>query len=185
MPSLIRIPFDESLLPKVSVFDCGTEPWQHEVSEWIKRQRGAGRALDEIECGLQVWLYATDAGELVGFGSLGPALQRWPAAKDPEIAVSIIPFMGIDRRFWGQPPGVPWQERYSGQILGDVVAEAAKSRDARPILKLLVYEGNAAAIKLYERVGFTEYHKPRKDKESGLLYKRMALDLRVPNIPDR
>lgn len=52
-----------------------------------------------------------------------------------------------------------------------------------PILKLLVYEGNEKAIRLYERIGFKEYQKPRKDVANGLLYKRMALDLNfVPGV---
>jgi len=178
MSKLVRIPFDESLLAKVQGFDCGTEVWQTEVSGWIKKPRGAGGALDEMENGgLQVWLYATDDGQLVGFGSLGAGMQRWPGTKDPEIQVSVIPFMGIDRKFWGQPAAVEWQERYSAQILRNLIAEAMQTRDSRPILKLLVYEANTAAIRLYERAGFKEYHKPRKDKDSGLLYKRMALDL--------
>jgi hypothetical protein len=33
---LVRIPFPEALLPKVQGFDCGQEPWEKEVSDWIK-----------------------------------------------------------------------------------------------------------------------------------------------------
>jgi GNAT superfamily N-acetyltransferase len=177
MPDLKRIPFSEVLLPKVRGFDCGSEIWQTEVSGWIKKPRGAGGALDEIANGsISVWLYATPNGELVGFGSLGEAMQRWPRSKDPEIPASVIPYMAVDRRYWGQPPG-PWEERYATQILRNLIAEALTFKDKRKILKLLAYEGNAAAIKLYQRVGFAEFHKPRKDPVNGLLYKRMALDL--------
>jgi len=173
---LVRIRFSEDLLPKVQAFDCGAELWQTEVSDWIKKPRGSEGALNDMEnAGLQVWLYANDQGDLVGFGSFGESAQRWPKAKDPEIPASVIPFMALDRKFWGQPPG-PWEDRYATQILRDLIAEAVKYKDARKILKLLVYEGNAAAIKLYQRLGFAEFHKPRKDT-NGLLYMRMALVL--------
>src|SRR5262245_52712285 len=100
MPGLVRIPFTADLLPKVQSFDCATEMWQIEVSDGIKKPRGQGGALDEIDSGgLSVWLYATQSGELVGFGSLGEGRQRWPKSKDAEIPCSVIPFMAVDRRF--------------------------------------------------------------------------------------
>lgn len=36
MGTLVRLPFAEELLPRVQHFDCGTEIWQTEVSDWIK-----------------------------------------------------------------------------------------------------------------------------------------------------
>src|SRR5713226_895376 len=96
---LIRIPFTEELLPKVQSFECGDEPWEREVSDWLKSGRGTGSALDDLDHGNQIWLYATATGELIGVGSLGIAEQRWPRAKDPKIAVSILPMLGVDRRF--------------------------------------------------------------------------------------
>ncbi len=177
MLQLIRIPFSEDLHPKVQQFDCGTNIWEVEVSTWIKAPRGRGGAIDEMENGgLSVWLYATAEGELVGFGSLGESDQRWPKDKDPPIKTSAIPFMGVDCRFWGKPPG-NWEERYSAQILRNLIDEAMKFKDTRKLLKLLVCEHNIGAIKLYERIGFKEFHKPRKDIENGLLYKRMAISL--------
>src|SRR3989442_152452 len=122
---LQRLPFTPELLAKVQAFDCGTEPWEGEVSDWIKAAPGEGGAVDELLQGNQVWLYITAAGELVGFGSLGEARQRWPGQKDPKIEASIIPMLGVARRFWGQPPG-PAEERYSSRILGDLIVEARK-----------------------------------------------------------
>lgn len=180
MTMLQRIRFTPAELPKVQQFDCGNEIWQLEISNWIKAPFGGDGAADAVTAAdtsaTDVWLYADDDGNLVGFGSLAESWQRWPKAKDPEIRVSVIPYMAIDRRFWGQPPG-PWQDRYAAQILRNLIDEASKHRDLRPLLKLLVYEKNDAAIKLYERVGFVEYHKPRRDPSNGLLYKRMALVL--------
>src|SRR5437870_2919878 len=111
---LTRTPFMELLWPKVQAFYCGDEPWQREVSDWIKAPRGAGGALDELDRGTRIWLYVSGAGELVGFGSLAPAMQRWPRAKDPQIPASVIPMLGVDARFWGRSPGPP-EERYSAR----------------------------------------------------------------------
>jgi ribosomal protein S18 acetylase RimI-like enzyme len=180
MPSnLIRIPFTEDLLPKVQAFDCGDEPWEREVSDWIKAPRGGGGALDELEHGATVWLYVTDDGELVGFGSLAAAVQRWPRSKDPQVPASVIPMLGVDRKFWGQPPGAP-EERFSARLLVDLIAEAQTHRAERPILVLYVSIENARGIKYYERAGFAELHKPYTDKNTGRVYKRMVLVLKDP-----
>jgi GNAT superfamily N-acetyltransferase len=129
---------------------------------------------------MAVWLYVTEAGDLVGFGSLDKAEQRWPTAKDPRIAASIIPWVAVARRFWGQPPGPP-QERFASQILGDLVAKAMQTRDARPILVLYVHINSARAIAFYQRAGFVELHKPYTDVTTGWQYKRMALALNGPS----
>src|SRR5262249_37006244 len=133
---------------------------------------------DDLEHGNAVWLYVTD-GDLVGFGSLGIALQRWPRAKDPQINVSIIPMLGVDKKYWGQPPG-PRESRYSPRLLDDLIAEAMKHSAERPILILFVNEKNTRAVKLYERAGFKELHKPITDKKTGFVNKRMALALTPP-----
>lgn len=180
MPNdLSRIPFTEELSPKVQAFHCGDEPWQREVSDWIKAGRGAGGAVDELERGTRVWLYVSEGGELIGFGSLAPAMQRWPRAKDPPIAASVIPMLGVDARFWGQPPGPP-EQRYSARILDDLIAEAQASRNERPILVLYVSVENLRGIRFYERAGFTELHKLYTDKATGRQHKRMVLVLNDP-----
>jgi ribosomal protein S18 acetylase RimI-like enzyme len=176
---LVRIPFTEVLLPKVQDFDCGQEPWEIEVSVWLKAPRGAGGAVDDLENGNQVWLNATAEGDLVGFGSLGPTCQRWPRAKDPPVSASIIPMLGVDKKYWGQPPG-PNEKRCSAQILDDLIAEAQKHQADRPILILFVNEQNTRAVKFYERAGFKELHKPYQDKRTGFVNKRMAMVLTAP-----
>src|SRR5262245_42150133 len=176
---LTKIPFTEELLPKVQGFDCGDEPWEREVSDWIKTPRGQGGALDELQQGNHVWLYVNEADEVVGFGSLGAAMQRWPRSKDPPLLVSSIPMLGVARQFWGQPPG-PSEDRYSTRILADLIAEARQYQDERPILILFVHIENVRAVRYYERAGFTELHKPYTDKATGRVYKRMVLALPAP-----
>lgn len=180
MPGLTKIPFTEQLLPKVQNFECGDELWQREVSNWIKAASGTGGAVDALQQGTQIWLYADDNGDLVGFGSLAEATQRWPRSKDPPLAVSLLPFLAVDQRFWGQPAGPP-ESRYANLLLRDLVAEAMKFQTARPLLLLFVHTDNLAAIKFYERAGFVELHKPYTDRQTGWSYKRMVLVLDAPS----
>jgi ribosomal protein S18 acetylase RimI-like enzyme len=172
--TLTRIDFAENLLPKVQGFDCGAEPWQQEVSDWIKAPRGTGGAVDALSQGNQVWLYADPNYELVGFGSIGATTQRYPRPKDDPIPASVIPWMAVARRFWGQPPGPP-QGRFSALVLQDLMAEAFRFKDQRGLLILFVHLDNVAGFKLYERAGFAELHKPYTDKKTGWKYKRMVL----------
>jgi ribosomal protein S18 acetylase RimI-like enzyme len=177
--SLTRIDFTDQFLPQVQAFDCGDEPREREISDWIKAPRGSGGALDALGQDNKVWLYVDGDGNLVGFGSLGDSVQRWPGPKDPALPVSIIPWLAVDRRFWGQPVGPP-EQRYSALILCDLIAEARHKQDERPLLILFVHVDNVAAIKLYERAGFKELHKPYTDKTTGWRYKRMVLVLKEP-----
>jgi hypothetical protein len=73
-------------------------------------------------------VYVTDAGEIVGIGSLGPTLQRWRGPKDPPIPAMNLPFMGVVRRYWHQPPGPP-EDRFAAKILRRLIGEAMKERD--------------------------------------------------------
>jgi ribosomal protein S18 acetylase RimI-like enzyme len=175
--NLTRIDFGDQLLPQVQAFDCGNEPWQRELADALKAPRGTGGVLDGLDQGTRAWLYLDNDGNLVGYGSLGDSVQRWPGPKDPQIPVSIIPWLAVDRRFWGKPPGHP-EQRYSTLILGDLISEARCKQDERPLLILFVHVDNVAALKLYERAGFREFHKPYTDKKTGWQYKRMVLVLR-------
>jgi ribosomal protein S18 acetylase RimI-like enzyme len=85
----------------------------------------------------------------------------------------------VDRKFHGQPPG-PSEQRYASQILSDLVAEAKRHEDERPILILYVNEQNHRAIRFYERFSFIELQKPYTDPVTGWVNKRMALVLKGP-----
>jgi len=68
---LVKIEFNKFLLPKVQGFDCGDEPWEREVADWLKAPSAEQGAIYDWYRGTEIWLYATEAGELVGVGSLG------------------------------------------------------------------------------------------------------------------
>ena len=174
---MLKTPFTQALLPKVIDFSCGCQPWEIEVSEWIKMPRGSGSlpgALDEMESqeSCQVWLYGTEGGELVGFGSLGGTKWRWPRPnKDPQVSINVIPYLGISVEFQGKP------ERYAAQILSDLRAEACMHVEREPILGLFVDVRNQKAIRFYSKEGFVSFGKPITGTDTTL--QRMMLDLRL------
>ncbi len=76
MPTILKaIPFDEGLLPLVEDFNCtkSSPPafWEEEINEWIGMDPATGDgARFWITRGTQVWLYANEDDEVVGYGSL-------------------------------------------------------------------------------------------------------------------
>ena len=80
--------------------------------------------------------------------------------------------------FHGEPVGAPKSERYSSQILGDLIGKAKSIKPKVPWLGLFVHPENIGAIKLYERHHFTcmKYiNYPHKDFK--IVYPRDAPDL--------
>lgn len=144
------------------------------MTEWIK---GAPYGVfDHQAAGGEVWLYANDAQEIVGFGALGETTWRWPTNKDRPRRLSIIPALGVDRRFHGQPAGPPG-ERFSSQILLDLVYEATRHTERDPVLGLFVHPQNTRAIRFYERAGFVPFFRTYTDPQSGVVYRSMVLKL--------
>jgi ribosomal protein S18 acetylase RimI-like enzyme len=162
--------FSPSLLTDVEGFSCGNEPWQIEVAQWIQDTAGSDCALRSMEeRGTEVWLYRTPEGELVGYGSLGMTKWKWPAPNGPRETVSIIPYVGVQSKFHGEPKGASPNERYAYQIMGDLISKAR--RRGTKILGLFVDKKNARATAFYTRVGFQSL--PDDDGQ----YARMFLDL--------
>ena len=123
-------------------FECGDAPWAQEVAEWI---RGEGAETVRTALGdplSQVWFYTTGAGEVVGFSSLGRTRWRYPDRRQPPVALSLIPMLGVHARFQRQPADEPKEERYSRQILRHVIGEAKQHSDTgdrQPLLGLYVH----------------------------------------------
>lgn len=71
---LHAVEFAEADQARLAGVSCGDEPWSKHVTEWI---RGSD-VLDSMQRGTRVWLFETDHGEVVGFGSIGTSTWRWP-----------------------------------------------------------------------------------------------------------
>lgn len=147
----------------------------------MKASVAAGGALSDIGDGrASVWLYANDAGELVGYGSLGTIKSwRWPdARKSDKINAHHIPMLGIARRFRGKPDGPP-DERYSSQIIDDLIEECRQNPDPdiSSVVTLFVHPDNHGAIRLYERHGFAMYPQYYNDAATNTRYLGMICRL--------
>ena len=178
---IIRTRFAYADLESVQQFDCGDEPYEREVANWIRGKEGA-----EIDSALtsinhpdhpgRVWLYKLTTGTIVGFGSLGYSEWRWKGKKDPKVPVTLIIWVGLQREFQGKPEGAVRDHKYSTIILNDLIKEAEKDRETHPVIGLLVHKDNVRAIKLYERFGFAQGFEPIRNKATKEIeYIRMAV----------
>lgn len=153
---LYAIDFTEADQARLAGFSCGEELWARHVTEWIL----SSDVLDSRKKGTRVWLFETAGGDIAGFGSLGTSVWRWPPPKGEKTTIALIPMLGIDARFRGQPPDPDW--RYSRQIMGHLIAEAQQLAHGWPgdvaskpqWLVLMVHRDNARAIQFYKQCGF-------------------------------
>ena len=174
--ALKRVLFSETYRtsPHVQTFDCGSEPWHVEISQWLKAPDGAILAPVHPTHRSDVWLYLTQEDDLVGFGSLGGTIWPMPQPYNGPVPVNIIPYMGIARSFWGCPKGAPQEDRYSTLIMEDLINEAEDacvSFKREPFLTLFVHPSNAQAKKFYVRMGFK-----RSSRKQGI-YEGMRREL--------
>jgi GNAT superfamily N-acetyltransferase len=166
-------------------FNCGDAAWEREVSDWLKRPLGLDGAISSIrnrDRPGRVWLYWLANGQLVGYAAMGYSQWRWTKKKDPFLPVTVITWCAIQKEFWGKPDG-PKEERYSHAIMDNLITEAMDDAATHPILGLNVHPENIRAIKFYKDYEFTELE-PRRDKDTGILYNRMALPLN-PEVVNR
>ncbi len=164
-------PFCASLLTEVQDFSCGDEPWQDEVTQWIKSTTIDECATKSIaQRNTQVWLYRTADGELVGYGSLGQSKWRWPPPKGAWETISIIPSFGVQSKYQGEPKEDPPEARYASRIMSDLIGRA--HAQGNRLLGLFVHPKNARAIGFYKRIGFLAM------PDTGGDYLRMYLILR-------
>ena len=118
---LYAVEFTEADQPPRVGFSCGEELWSRHVAEWI---RGSD-VLDSMKRGTRVWLFETERGEVVGFGSIGTSQWQWPPPRGSRTTVVLIPMLGLDVRFRGVPPDPAW--RYSRQLMAHLIAEGQRA----------------------------------------------------------
>jgi len=137
-------------------FNCGTEHFAGHVAEWIL----GSDVFDSIKRGTRVWIFETVAGHVVGYGSLGTTRWKWPLPDGQRTSLVIIPMLGMDSRYFGQPPEPEW--RYANQMMAHLIHEATRLVSEWPRgdkkycrkLVLFVHRDNRRAIRFYERCGF-------------------------------
>lgn len=153
---LYAIEFTEADQARLVGFSCGHEPWSKHVTEWIL----GSDVLESMKRGTRVWLFERAQAEIVGFGSVGTSVWQWPPPKGERTTNVLIPLLGIDARFHGQPLASDW--RYSRQLMSHLIAEGQRvarewsgDPDKRPNwLVLMVHQDKARAICFYEQCGF-------------------------------
>ncbi len=154
---LYAVEFTEADQARLVGFSYGSEEWSKHVTEWIL----GSDALDSMEAhGTRVWLFETQQGDMVGFGSVGTSAWRWPPPDGARTNIVLIPMLGIDARFQGQPSDPAW--RYSRQIMAHLIAEGQRIAHESPEdpgkkpqwMVLMVRAENARAIRFYEQCGF-------------------------------
>jgi hypothetical protein len=172
-------PLNRADLGLVACFYCGAEDWETDVSDWIKDAsiEGAAYAHEHERC--SVWLYFADDA-LVGVGSVGLSDNPWTLADGRKIRVPIIPYMGVQQRFWGQPPGTVKVNRYSRRILIDLVKQGADLPGEPDTLVLAVEERNIRGQAFYQDMHF----RPLSDKlrSGGKVYLKMYTTL-IRGVP--
>jgi len=194
--SLATVPFTADLFPLVADFDCRADrsrpptPWEEDVNEWIKPETEPRPRYWMNKKGSQcrIWLYikereGVEGYDVVGYGSL--CRSKWPDVRAepwrpdlPKEPVSLIPSVGIQTPFQGQPSDVAPSERYSSQIIEHLIFEARKTMTERlPFVALYVHPENEKAIRLYRRCGFAEFAQTYTHP-NGMVYRSMILALR-------
>lgn len=173
LPTLARIPLTPDLLARESVrqFDCGDEPWEKEITDWLHAPAGGGGASDDLANGSDIGLYLNDAGELVGVGAFAPSRVGWPKPNSDLIPAWCITMLGVDRHHQ--------RKKYGHVILGDLLRRILDT-GTDPIAVLYVRVGSPA-INFYTSHNFKPHGKPRKAPE-GHENQRMVLDLSAPPV---
>ena len=164
-------------LPEVQTFDCGSDPWDIEVADWIQSRAGENSVLEDMrQFGTEVWLHRNEEGQLVGYSSLGQTKYTWPVGTKKKETVNVIPFIGVQKQFQGEPRDAENQnDKYAYQILDELLFYASSKTTRFPLIALSVDDRNTRAIKFYRRRGFEDLKIPRVVE--GVTYMRMAVPL--------
>ena len=166
-------PFSEADQLKLAGFCCGDTIDGRYCTQWIC----GSDCLDSINRhGTKVWLYRDSTGGVVGYGSLGKTRWRWPPPDGDYTNLLMIPMLGIDQRFHGQPPGNPAQ-RYSHRIVEHLISEAEIWNASLPksvnVVTLTVRESNERAQRLYRALDFAFIEGERRRNDFLVMARRL------------
>jgi hypothetical protein len=158
------IPFAPDMLDQVRDFHYGDEPYQRDLADWMSND-----AIRSLGLGTKIWLYINAVPDIVGYGSLGVTRWRFPEPTSAKTELVIIPAVALRSCYWGQPSGPP-EDRYSSQIMCQLLDEAHAWPGRLPGVGLFVHPDNRAAIKLYERFGFRQFSHTYTDRATKVTY---------------
>src|SRR3990172_3201822 len=139
---LIAVPYDGSHATLFAAFDCGTTLPAQLAAEWIK----GPMAIRSLRRGNKIWAYFGSSDALVGFGSLGTTKWSMPPPDGEKIELAFIPMLAIALEFQGKPVGCRCRDRFSGQLLSDLISKAAALQ--LPLLGLFCDPANVKAMAL-------------------------------------
>jgi ribosomal protein S18 acetylase RimI-like enzyme len=139
-------------LPLVKDFDCGGHDWETEMADWIRLP--PTRKFGNANYDTDIWLYFHPDGRVVGFGSLGTTRWKFPVPNGIRTQFSIIPALAIKSEFQRQPRSQRDGQKFSHQILGDLLGKALGHQTQ--FAGLFVHQLNTHAIRLYKKFGFKE-----------------------------
>ena len=170
--------FEESDQQEFARLNCGDEPWARAATEWIQ----GSDVVDSIkQHGTRVWVFRTEADEVIGFGSIGPSQWQWPPPDGERGRQLMIPQLGISIEFRGQPPDPKF--RFSNQIMEHLIEEAdqwaAEIRKTKPpkkhvkLLILHVHRDNASAQRLYQKFDFVRLPEFERNNHFAM-YRRLC-----------
>lgn len=151
--------FTRADLSLVSAFSCCANPpneaiWEKDVNDWIKAGPGQFGAIDAVENGIaHVWLYVSDDGDLIGYGSI--ATESILLSDGSSKTICLIPYVGIATVFQGLPT-VPKEARFARRILWGLI-EKVRNDGEFDDLFLWVDPNNPAFSRFYPLFGFVEF----------------------------
>ena len=144
----------------VKGFDCGQEPWESEITDWLKRLSGQDSAVGDAAAGNPVWLYVSDVGELVGVASVGFTEASYPKNSSKKRPAPCITWLGVDRRHRKKGYGVA--------ILNHVLAECLTYID-RTLVTAYVRQGNPALHLYTDKYGFVVISPPNAKRNCYII----------------
>lgn len=169
-------PLDEGDLAWLTLFDCGDEPWEREVTgflrsdAWQEQQSGRNRTTP---------FSLPDRQELVGYITAAPSALTLTArgqnalnTPNDRLPVILVPFLGVNRAYQRRT------EHFGEEIHTRFLRSIAGSMAAPRWVYLCVWPENPA-VRFYQRLGYRkigEKMETRPDGATGVVFK-MVLDL--------